>query len=409
MVSLAWIKRLVFLIVLIGLFSATNKAVERWQNETSALRADVLALQERAAEQSDPHAAAQWQREADLRAASIPSLASVRWTRVGGAAFLYALGLMPAGLVLHRCLRAFAVNCTHRRALAAQLLGHLGKYIPGKAMVVFLRIDAVLPKTQHAAAAQPLDKTLLDKSEVPAPDEESPRAKRPIGRVATCVFFETLLMMGVGGALAGVLLWNSDLPAWVRWFAAATAIGSAIPVCPPVLRRLVEFVAARRRIKEARRPGEAEPHEKPAGNSAADTSSEPVDTKSQDDSTAPITWTLLGGCYLISLVSWLMIGLSFAVLITAIPSFEPIPSMTRLIPMATAAISLGMVIGFASLLPGGAGVREYVTLLVLMPVIGETQALLAVIAARLMFIAVETLLAGLAALYLHMLQPLPHG
>ncbi len=362
---LAWIQRAVFLLVVIGLVSAASKAAERWQAETSELKAEAERLRGDAAATSDPVTAAALEREALRHESSVPSLGNVRWDRVGVASLLYGCGLFPPGWVLHRVLRALSVACSLGRAIAAQLLGHAGKYIPGKAMVVFLRVGAILPK--------------------PNPGGVGDDAARPIGRVASCVFFETLLMMGVGGALAGILLWRSPLPGWVRLFAAAMAVGSVIPLCPPVLRRLLKFIARRRRVM-------------PSSANAFDP--------------AAVSWSLLAQCWVLSLISWILIGLSFAMLIAAIPSFDPLPPTVELTSVATAAISLGIVLGFASLLPGGAGVREYVTLLVLTPLIGQTHALLAVIAARLMFIIVETILAGLSAAYLrHLrtLQPILQG
>lgn len=58
-----------------------------------------------------------------------------------------------------------------------------------------------------------------------------------------------------------------------------------------------------------------------------------------------------------------------------------------------------MVIGFVSLIPGGAGVREFVLATILGLAIGATQALLAAILARLVFIVVECLMAMMASLY----------
>src|SRR5690606_36324833 len=127
---------------------------------------------------------------------------------------------------------------------------------------------------------------------------QSSRAiRRPIGRVSTCVFFETLLMMGVGGGVADVLLWSSPLPTWVRVCAAAMAIGSLIPVCPPVLRRLIEIVAARRQLKRKQRGIDS------------------ISAETQRMNSSPITWRLLGGCYAVSLVSCLCIGLEVALLV----------------------------------------------------------------------------------------------
>lgn len=380
---LAWIQRAVLLLVLIGLIIAASKAAQRWREETGELTAQARALRIQAAAQPDAAIAAVLETDAARREAAVPSLANVHWGRIGLASLLYAAGLFPAGWVLHRSLRALSVSCSRRRAIAAQFLGHAGKYIPGKATVVFLRVGAILPKSKHVAV-----------SVVTGSTPDSPRGEhaansrppgRPIGRVATCVFFETLVMIGAGGAVSGVLLWQSPLPAWVRLIAAALAFFSLVALCPPLLRRVLGIVAARRQID-------------------SDRSDAITDTA--------ITWSLLAQCWLMSLISWALIGLSFATLITAIPSFNALPPTLELILVATAAISLGMVLGFASLLPGGAGVREYVTLLVLAPSIGQTQGLLAVIAARLMFILVEAILAGLSALYLrhlHYLQPIPEG
>ncbi|MFG0288133.1 MAG: lysylphosphatidylglycerol synthase domain-containing protein [Rhodopirellula sp. JB044] len=362
--------------------------MNRWRRETSALNAKVLELRREAANHHDPKVAAEWMREADAREASVASLANVRWGRVAASACFYALGLFPSGWVLYRCLNGFAVRCSLPRAIAAQLIGHAGKYIPGKAMVVFLRVEAVLPiagKGKPVAAAATGNITDHDEG------EKLPGKPRPIGRVVTCVFFETLLMMGIGGAVAGCLLLNSSLPVWVRWCAAGMAVGSLVPLCPPVLRRLLGLIAARRKRKG---PGISNDENEFEKNDA-----------SEETFGSSITWGLLAECSLCNLLSWLLIGFSFAVLITAIPSFDPQPPMHVIAPMATASIALGMVVGFASLLPGGAGVREYVTLLVLVPLIGETQALLAVIAARLMFIVVEAILAAMSALFLRTLKP----
>ncbi|WP_404310658.1 lysylphosphatidylglycerol synthase transmembrane domain-containing protein [Neorhodopirellula lusitana] len=385
--ALPWIKRVVFLLVLVGLIVAGVQSTQRWHAETARLSAEIASLQQQAAGEADPVRRSAMQAEADSRIAAIPSLGTVRWDRVGWAAFLYGLGLLPPGWILHRCFLAMQVPSTWRRATDAQLIGHAGKYIPGKALVVVLRVGAILPKGVPAA-------------------QGSPAPHRPVGRATTCVFLETLLMMGVGGFIAGALLWNSPLPVWVRAMAALMAVGSMVPLCPPVMRCVVALVQRRRaeRVK-----------------SSSDLSQSIGDPPavSPTASVQGITWSLLAVCCLASLLSWAFIGASFACLVSAIPSWHAFSDVgvgieaasgagvvaaadTDWIELlswtatATAAISLGMVLGFASLLPGGAGVREFVTLLVLTPVVGPTHALLSVIAARLMFIIVEAILAGVA-------------
>jgi uncharacterized membrane protein YbhN (UPF0104 family) len=341
--------------VLVALTAAGKKSIDRWRAETATLQSEVRALVERSEDQADPVARKDFVEQAETRFQQIPSLTNLNWFGLLGAGFLYGVALLPPCWILNRTLRAMDLPCSLSRSVAAQLLGHTGKYIPGKAMVVVLRVGAILP------------------------NEESRRTKDPgetqtshrIAKATTSVFFETLLMMGTGGLIAGVLLFNSPLPTWVRLMAILMSIGSAIPVCPPVMRWMLS------RLQKNKSP----------------------ESKSSPQRSS-ITWRLLAECSLASALSWLFIGGSFAMLITAIPSFEPVPTGLTLLPVSTASISLGMVLGFASLLPGGAGVREYVTLLVLTPVIGPVHSLLAVIAARLMFILVETILAGFAWLYL---------
>lgn len=311
----------------------------RWQVETDRLRTQAEQLRQTAAESSDETQRNELLSTANELQQRLPNLTNLNWSYLACSALLYVAGLMPPCWVLQRAVNASGLPCSLGRATAAQLLGHAGKYIPGKAMVVVLRVDAIA------------------------------RDRGESIQVASSVFFETLLMMGVGGLVAGVLLARAELPLWVRSIAVLMAIGSAIPVCPPVMRKLVALLQ-----------------------------------KKGDDAPPPtdgLTWSLLASSVAASLVSWLMIGMSFAFLIAAIPSIESIPDLGSLFPVATSAIALGMVLGFVSLLPGGAGVREYVTLLVLTPVIGPTHGLLAVIAARLMFILVESALAGLAWLSLH--------
>ncbi|MEM8912835.1 MAG: hypothetical protein AAGC97_13800 [Planctomycetota bacterium] len=272
------------------------------------------------------------------------------WFRVSLSGLVYAVGLLPPAIVLYQVTgasgcRTHAGGPTLTRCVAAQLLGHAGKYVPGKAVVIVLRVGALRGVQQ-----------------------------RPVGfatRATMSVFFETLLMMSVGGSFAGVLLWSTPLPTWVHAGAAAMAVLAAIPTLPPVMRSLLQRVAGRR-LEDPLEPAATwQPNE--------------------------MGWPLLFAAWFWSLLSWLCIGTSFALLITAIPIEEVNPATRiQLWLAASSAISLGMVLGFASLVPGGAGVREYVTLLVLTPVIGPTHGLLSVIAARMLFIVVEAIMAAIS-------------
>ena len=108
-----------------------------------------------------------------------------------------------------------------------------------------------------------------------------------------------------------------------------------------------------------------------------------------------------------SSLSWLLIGASFTLLVAAIPGFtiadaEDMPGVVELYLVCTAAISLAVVIGFASLLPGGAGIRELVVTTVLAVSLGATHAILAAIAARVVFAVVEGFVAMCCWLWLRL-------
>lgn len=357
-----WIKRLVLIIVAVALAGAAIQAVGRWQIEIAALQADLDSLVDAASKQSDPSKRQAMLADAETKSRQIPSLANLNGSGLAVAAMLYGLGLLPPGWILFRVLSAMRVPASLARSTSAQLLGHAGKYIPGKAMVVVLRVGAILPQGDDATGPDSINTAAKIAGET-GDGQPAHRSDRPVAKATASVFYETLMMMGVGGILSGVLLLSVPLPAWIRVMAFVMAIGSAIPVCPPVMRWMLSQLQKNK------------------------TTTSPYNS---------VSWRLLLESSIVSGLSWILIGGSFTVLIVSIPSLEPVSLNASLFIVATASIAIGMVLGFASLLPGGAGVREYATLLVLTPSIGPTHALLAVIAARLMFILVEAAMAGLA-------------
>jgi len=104
-------------------------------------------------------------------------------------------------------------------------------------------------------------------------------------------------------------------------------------------------------------------------------------------------------------VGWLCMGTSLWVLCEAIrQSMEIDPSGTATAPVASlklwwicvAASCLGFVIGFLSMLPGGAGAREVVVTMLLAPAIGYAPALAAAVLYRISSLIAELLVAGIA-------------
>ena len=92
---------------------------------------------------------------------------------------------------------------------------------------------------------------------------------------------------------------------------------------------------------------------------------------------------MLWGWSILSL-GWILLAASLATLLLALqgPAQTLSIGSPSLWAASMAAISLSMVAGFLSLLPGGAGVRELVVSLILQPLVGPVTALLAALGIR---------------------------
>ena len=91
-----------------------------------------------------------------------------------GSGLLYLAGLVACGRFFELILRSSATPVRLLPALRAYLVSHLGKYVPGKAMVVIVRAGMVVPFGARASTA------------------------------AIATFYETLVMMASGGLIATV-------------------------------------------------------------------------------------------------------------------------------------------------------------------------------------------------------------
>ena len=342
-------KVVIAVLVLGGLWIAGRSAMTQWREEKAKVQQQIASLD------SELETATQGEREPlqarrEALAASLPNWSSIRWHYVLAAGFLYSLGLVPSGFLLRRALVSLGQRPRIGTVLAAQLMGHIGKYVPGKAMVIVIRAG-VLARD----GVRPVQATMS-------------------------VFLETFLMMAVGGAVAGLVVLWLPVPTWISIMAGGIAVVASLPTFPLVLK-----VVSKRLIKDF---------------------AEVADSR--------IGWGLFVAGWAWSSLSWLLIGASFTVLVAAIPGFSMMgaagePGVVELYLVCTAAMSLAVVIGFASLLPGGAGIRELVVTTVLAVSIGATHAILAAIAARLLFAAVEGVVALCSWLWLRNCVPMAEG
>jgi uncharacterized membrane protein YbhN (UPF0104 family) len=264
------------------------------------------------------------------------------WLGIACGTCSYGVALIVSAMFWWNCLRAFHQPATIPVTIAAHVLGQIGKYIPGKAMVIVMRTAAT---ARHDGVAK-----------IPA---------------VLSVFVETLTMMACGAAVAGVAALAIPAPTWVRLGAFAFGCCAAIPTIPPLFRPILARVASTRFLRDSH-------------------------LTSHDYS-----WRLMVHGWLWMLLVWLLIAISFWFIVRATPGAH-----TNIIGFSgfattTATISLAMIAGFVSFVPGGAGVRELVITGILAPVAGAGPAMVAAILARLVFLLVECLASSLAWLYLH--------
>jgi uncharacterized membrane protein YbhN (UPF0104 family) len=257
---------------------------------------------------------------------------------------LYLLGITFSLTFWVRLLRVLGERPQLPAMVRAYFMGHLGKYVPGKAWALLMRTTlASGPGVRPAVAAM------------------------------TAVY-ETLTTMTAGAILAAVLLVGQSLLHWREGQTADTtvSIGAAlgllalagIPILPGVFNRLVRRGAA--------------PFLK------AD--SQPLPTVRNR--------TLLFGLAL-TVWGWVMLGISLWCVLQAIwpeaPGWD-----AGLLGSCVSAVAVAYVAGFVALMtPGGLGVRELILQQFLAPLMGDLPSLVAVLLLRLLWTVAEVIMASI--------------
>jgi uncharacterized membrane protein YbhN (UPF0104 family) len=269
------------------------------------------------------------------------------WLVAAGA--IYVLALVPMGWFWQRALAALGSPAPMLFALYAYFLGHLGKYVPGKAMSVILRVAVV-------------------------------RKWVPSMRIALIgTFLETLTMMAAGACLAALLaIFVVRLDMIVSLSAVGMAIATIVPTIPPVARRLAALGLNR-----------ADPSD-----AAATTSSAPTLTPAEIAARLPaINFRLLAKGWLAAAVCWFLQAISLWATLRAIGVDTLSPASD--LPILLAAVSFAVVAGFVSQIPGGLGVRDGLLVRLLEPTCGTANALVATILLRLIWLVSELVACGI--------------
>lgn len=265
------------------------------------------------------------------------------------SALCYAIGMLPANWFWRQCLLTMDQRAPWLATTWAYFYGNLGKYFPGKAMVIVLRLGAL----------------------------EAYKFKKMA--TAITIFMETLTMMAVGGAIAALCLILLNLDWKLTLLSVGLLLSMFIPTLPPILR----FVIA-----------------KLQGGVSAETLGK---------WTSRIHIGLVFRGWLAMTATWLLFGLSLLCILRGLPVAEAMETdWSRMILSSLGACALAVVLGFVSLLPGGAGVREVVLSTILAPVVGPTAALCAAIWLRITWLVTELAVVAVLAV-LQFLQRRSHS
>ena len=282
----------------------------------------------------------------DLRAYGASIRLEPAW--LGASGLLYLLGLGCFGVFFTRIMAESNTPVGTFASVRAYLIGHLGKYVPGKAMVVVIRVALVVPHGARAASA------------------------------AIATLYETLVMMASGALLAGmILLVRSGTP-----FAVPIGDGRrlGLPLGPLGLAiGLPLLVLAAPRVF----PRLAMAVSVPFPGVGADA----LPRFSTRLLVEGLGWSLLG---------WALLGSSLVASLRAIDAGGLTPGIWA---PAVAASALATVSGFlVAIFPGGLVIREAVLAAALGPIVGPEPAIVAALVLRLVWVVVEMLAAGILAI-----------
>lgn len=232
---------------------------------------------------------------------------NLRWSWLTLAGLFYLTAFFPASCFWHLALKWLGQSPRFARSVKAFYLSQLGKYVPGKAMVVVIRSGLV----------------------------SGPNVKPSIAAVA--VFYETFTMMAVGGFISALIVLLLFREHWrLSVLALLAMLASGLPLIPPLFRLILRILRIGKNDETVQR------------------------------SLNGLSWKNLPiGAGLMTLL-WIFFGLFLWSTIRGL-SVETGPLSANFLRF-TAVTAMAMVLGFAvPISPGGLGIREAVMAALLIP------------------------------------------
>ncbi len=249
-----------------------------------------------------------------------------QWLVLSGV--LYLLGTFPSAVFWYVVLRRTHQEVKFGESIRAYYISQLGKYVPGKWMVILLR------------------RTLLRGRNVETTV------------VAASVFFETLTMLAVGSAMSALVLlvWHRQ-----QTILIATAVGSTfllgIPTVPSIFQWLIHVL----------RVGKL--------NATAGARFSQIGFR-----------VIMTGWLGISL-GWFVQGMALWATLRALGA--PVEGPLYELSLHTTSVALGVVAGFISQIPGGLVMREWVSGELMEPQYGAAIGMVSAVIFRLVLLVSE--------------------
>jgi glycosyltransferase 2 family protein len=257
----------------------------------------------------------------------------IRFVPILAGIGFYMLGLFPAAISWLQTLSSFNQKVPVKHALDAYFVGHLGKYVPGKAMVIILRAGKLMP---HGVELKP---TIVS------------------------IFVETLTSLATGAVLGYTLILFLKPPDWMFWSALLCIPAAMMFLVPHTFKSVLTILAKSRIGKMPRRVSEA------------------------------FTWKMMARTCAWMALGWVLHGLATWSILNGIYPNDSANAI-RSLPICIASNALGAVAGFASMLPGGAVVRELVNTWLLSSIVPQPVALIASVAFRVCNLLAELIVIG---------------
>lgn len=258
-----------------------------------------------------------------------------QWLVAAGT--LYLASLLPMALFWQSLLAGLSQRPGFLKVFRSYCLGHLAKYVPGKALTLMVRSAGV--RTEGSLIAP----------------------------IIASVFLETLTLMAVGGCLSALLL-HRVLPDRAAYplLTALFAVATILPTIPPVTSRILQWALRRRHNPET----------------------------ADIESVAPeYGWRLFVGGWFAASISWLFMGLS--IWATARAAGGENAAAFEQLDLWIVAAAMPVVAGFLSMIPGGLVVRDGLMFQLLSPSLGEPTALVVTALIRLAWLVAECVACGI--------------